>query len=340
MPKVINQDIIEKIATYAGKGYSKADTARETGLDRKTVGKYWPKGKKPEVKKEDEEAKPKLSIEQEFDLLTKKKQTELVLEDMEIEVDDTEGETKDTIARREVIQEQIKALGERLEKVESVADVDEVRELAARVKDDVTALLAVNAPLRQQREERQEKEHREREEKEKKKREEDIARRNRLEQTLRALRLSDFAWVFPCSREQAKKIVNRFIFKVGDAEDPIISSLDMVGEQLHIAAELKWESDTTDLKPLINECVNLLKGNSEEKQRITIIMHARKAQILISSDEDLRKKFVDLLSAETNKNFVEMVLKFNAALSRLAEERFIDTEELLNKETVAGTVVG
>ena len=33
-------------------------------------------------------------------------------------------------------------------------------------------------------------------------------------------------------------------------------------------------------------------------------------------------------------------LKFNAALSRLAEERFIDEEELINKETTAGMVVG
>ena len=332
MPKVINKDIIERIAAYAGKGYSKADTARELHLDRKTVGKYWPKGEEPKVKKEDEEAKPKLSIEQEFDLLTKKKEAELELEDMQMEVEDTEGETRDTFARREVILEQIKALGEKLEKVESVADVDKVRELVARVKDDVTAVLAKDEPLRKQRQERQEKERREREEKERKKREEDIAKRDKLEQALRALSLSDFAWIFPCSREQAKKIVNRFIFKVDEVDDPIMNSLRMVGEQLRIAAELKWEGDTTDLKPLINECVNLLNGNSEEKQRIVIIMHARKERILILSDEDMRKKFVDLLSAKTNEEFVEMVLKFNAALSRLAEERFIDKEELVAEE--------
>lgn len=40
MPKVINKDIIEKIVAYAGKNYSKADTARELNLDRKTVRKY------------------------------------------------------------------------------------------------------------------------------------------------------------------------------------------------------------------------------------------------------------------------------------------------------------
>jgi len=341
MPKVMNEEIIEKIATYAGKGYSRAETARELHRDRKTVGKYWPKEEKPGVKKEEEVAKPKLSIGEEFDLLTKKKETELVLEDMEIEVEDTEGETKDTFARREVIQEQIKALGERLEKVESVTDVDEVRELAARVKNDVTAVLAEDEPLRKQREERQEKERREREEKEKKRLEEDMARRYKLEQTLRALSLSDFAWFFPCTKEQAEKIVNRFIFKVDDVDDLIMSSLRMVGEQLRIVAELKWEDETRNLKPLITECVNLLNGNSEEKQRITIIMHARKERILIPRDEDMRKKFVGLLSAKTNEEFAEMVFKFNAALSRLAKERFINTQELLSKEALLpGLVIG
>jgi len=103
MPKVVNKDIIEKIATYAGKNYSGAETARELHLDRKTVRKYWPKGGKPEVKKEEEEAKPKLSIGEEFELLTKKKQAELELEDMQIEVEDTEGETANLMNRREVI---------------------------------------------------------------------------------------------------------------------------------------------------------------------------------------------------------------------------------------------
>lgn len=333
MSKVINKDVIEKIATYAAKGYSRAETARELHLDRKTIGKYWPKEEKPGVKKEEEETRPKLSISEEFELLTKKKEAKLELEDMGIKADDTEGETPKLQNRREVIQEQIKALGERLEKVESVNEVDKVRELAAKVKDDVAALLAEDEPLRKQREERQEKERREREEKEKKKREENMARSYKLEKDLRALRLSDFAWIFPCTKEQAEKIVNRFILKVDDMDDPIMSSLRMVGEQLRIAEELKWKDDTTDIKPLITECVNLLDGNNEEKQRIVIIMHARKERILIPRDEDMRKKLINLLSAKTNEEFVEMIFKFNAALSRLAEERFINTQELLSKET-------
>ena len=322
MPKIINKDTIDAIAAYAGKNYSRAETARELHLDRKTVRKYWPKGGKPEVKKEDEEAKPKLSIGEEFDLLTKKKQAELELEDMQIEVEDTKGETANLINRREVILEQIKLLRKKLDETESVTDVDKVRELAAKVKNDVTALLAEDEPLRKQRQEQKVKK----------------------EESLMQARLNELAWVFPCTKEQAEKIVNRFIFKVDDVDDPIMSSLRMVGEQLRIAEELRWEDDTRDLKPLITECVNLLNGNSEEKQRITIIMHARKKRILIPSDEDMEGKYLhmlDLLTTEVYERSVEMVLKFNAALSRLAEERFVDKQELLSKEaSLPGLVIG
>lgn len=105
-----------------------------------------------------------------------------------------------------------------------------------------------------------------------------------------------------------------------------------------VAEDLEWEDDTGDLKPLITECVNLLNGNSEEKQRIVNIMHARKERVLIPSDENMGRKFIDLLSTKTNEGFVEMVFKFNAALGRLAEERYVDTEELLNKETLEPVV--
>jgi len=39
MPKVINKDVIDKIAEYAEKNYSKAATAKELGLDQTTVKK-------------------------------------------------------------------------------------------------------------------------------------------------------------------------------------------------------------------------------------------------------------------------------------------------------------
>ncbi|MBA7633245.1 hypothetical protein ES703_40807 [subsurface metagenome] len=333
MPKVITQDDIDKIAEYAGRSYTKAATARELKLDRTTVRKYWPSEQKPEEEKA-KQPTPQLSLEEGFELRTKKKETELKLENLQIKLEDTDGETQDLEARREVALEQIKVLGEKLDGAESVIEVDKVQELAAKVKDEVTALLEQIEPLRKQREEQQEKERQEREDEEKEKRQEDIVRSDRIERNLRAVSLSSFAWIFPCSREQAEKIVNRFLWKVSDnVDDPIISSLHVVNKQLSIAQELKWEDDTTELNPLINECVNLLDGNGEEKQRIVNIMHARKERILIPSDEDMRKKFIDLLSAETNEKFVKMALKLNAAFGHLAEERFIDKEDLLSKET-------
>jgi len=341
MPEVINQDIIEKIAEYKEKGYSTSAIARELGIDRTTVRKYSPKEEKPEEKTA-KQPTPQLSLEEDFNLRTKKKETELELENMQIKLADTDGETQDLEARREVILEQIIILREKLNETESVMDVDKVQELAAKVKDEVTALLEQIEPLRKQREEQQEKERQECEEEERKKLEEAIARGHKLEEDLRRVSLGHFAWIFPCSREQAEKIVNKFIWKVdvNSDIDPIISSLHMVNKQLGIAEELKWGDDTTELNPLINECANLLDGNGEEKQRIVNITHARKERILTPKDEKMREKFVDLLNAETNKEFVETVFKFNAAIGRLAKERYVDTEELLNKETTAGMVVG
>ena len=334
MPKVINRDIIDKIAEYVAKDYSISATARELGLDRTTVRKYWPSEQKPKEEKVSQPP-PRLSLEEDFDLRTKKKETELELENLQIKLEDTDGETQVLEARREVALEGIKVLGEKLGEAESVIEVNKVQELAAKVKDEVTALLEQNEPLRKQRQKQQERERQEREEKERKKRQEDITRRDGIERNLRAVSLSSLAWIFPCSRKQAEKIVNKFIWKVDvDSDvDLIMVSLHMVNKQLGIAEELKWGDDTTELKPLINECVNLLDGNGDEKQRIVNIMHARKERILIPSDEDMREKFVDLLTAKTNRDFVKMALKFNAALGRLANERFMDTKELFSKET-------
>ena len=164
----------------------------------------------------------------------------------------------------------------------------------------MTALLAEDEPLRKQREEQQEKERRERE----------------------------------------QDIMDRFFRKfdlTGDS-DLLLGYLRMFGSQLSIAEELKWEDDTYTLEPLTTECVNLLKGNRKEKERIINIVHARKERILIPSDEYMRRKFIDLLSAETNEKFVELVLKFNATLSCLAEERFIDKEELVAEEIPSSKV--
>jgi len=70
MPKVINQDDIDRIAELAGKGYSKSAVGRVLKLDRATVRKHWPVEKVEKI----EAAKP--SIEEEFRLLTKRSEHE------------------------------------------------------------------------------------------------------------------------------------------------------------------------------------------------------------------------------------------------------------------------
>lgn len=334
VPKVINEDVIERIADYAQRGYSKSATGRELNLDRTTVRKYWPKQGEGSEEKEGEEAKRKLSIEEEYQLLNKKQEIDHDLESLLNKIQQREWETEDLKAREQIAVVNIDFLMEKLDEAGSVAEADRVCALVNEVKDKVALLLAEDEPLLRQREEQEEKERREREEIERKKREDDMARWDRIEQYLRQATLSRFAWMFPCTREQAEKIVNKFISKVDISSDVdlIISSLRLVSSQLRIAEELKWGDDADNLGPLITECVNLLKGNSEEKQRIVIIMHARKERILIPSDEIMRRKFIDLLSAETNGKFVTMVLKFNAGLSRLVDERFIDKEELVADE--------
>ncbi|GAJ19560.1 unnamed protein product, partial [marine sediment metagenome] len=193
--------------------------------------------------------------------------------------------------------------------------VDKVRELAAKVKNDVTALLAENEPLRKQRQEQKVKK----------------------EESLMQARLNELAWVFPCRRDKARQIINKLLSNDARGDVDSTGALHRVGLLLMMAEDLEWKDNTSDLKPLVTECANLLRGNWEEKQRIMEVAYRRKKRILIPSDEDMEGKYLhmlDLLTTEVYEHSVEMVLKFNAALSRLAEERFVDIEELLSKEAL------
>ena len=99
--------------------------------------------------------------------------------------------------------------------------------------------------------------------------------------------------------------------------------------------DLEWGDNTSALKPLITECLNLLKGKWEVRERIMEIVYRRKKEVLIPSDKGMEEKYfhmLDLLTGEVNEHSVEMVLKFNAELGHLAEERFVDREEILNRE--------
>jgi len=146
---------------------------------------------------------------------------------------------------------------------------------------------------------------------------------------------AELAWVFPCRRDKARQIINKLVSNDVPGDIDRTGALYRLGLLLMAAEDLEWKDDTSGLKPLVTECANLLRGNWEEVERIMDVVYRRKKRILIPSDEDMEGKYLhmlDLLTTEANERSVEMVLKFNAALSRLAEERFIDTQALLSKE--------
>ena len=309
MPKIITRDMIDRIAEYAAKDYSKAATARELDLDRTTVRKYWPSEQEAE---EEEGKQPTLhvSLEEEFNLLSKKTETDHGLESLLNKIKGWKWETESLKGRGKAAVTGIEFLREKLANVGSVEEVDNVRELAAKVKDNVTALLDENESLRRQ--------HRQEE--------------GKKAESLMEARLNELAWLFPCRRDQARKIVERLVF----SDDDQVGALHDVGFLTSIADDLEWEENADPLKPLLTECANLLKGNWDETERIMCIEYERKKQILVPGDEDMEKKYLhmlDLLTVEVNEHSVEMVFKFNAALGRLAEERYLDKGEFLAEET-------
>jgi len=311
MPKVINEDIIAKIAEYAGRNYSKSAVAKELGLDRTTVRKYWPKEQGTEEKKV-EQPMVQLSLVEEFRLLNKKVGTAHELESLSKKIKDLKWETESLSARGKAAAAGIDFLKGKLEKAESVVEVDKICILVDEVRNTVTALLAENEPLRKQRQEQEAKK----------------------EESLRRLRLNELAWLFPCSRDQAEKIVERLVSNDVHSDDRI-DALHRVGSLLTVAEELEWGDNTSGLKPLITECTNLLQGNEEEVQRIISILYERKVQILIRGDKDMEQKYsdvTDLLVGEIDARSTEIILKFNAALGRLAEERYLDKEKILGQE--------
>lgn len=320
LPKVINEDVIERIAEYAERNYSKSATARELNLDRTTVRKYWPREQKAEEEK-GKQPTPELSLEEEFRLLSKKAEIDYELESMLNKIKDWKWETEDLRAKGKAAVVGIDFLRQKLDKAESVTEVIKVCALVNEVRNNVTALLDENEPIRKQRQEREVKK----------------------EESLMRARLNELAWIFPCRRDQAEKILNGLVSKDVYGDTDRIRALHRVGLLLIVAEDIEWGDNIRDLKPLITDCANLLKGNWNETERIIGVLYERKKRILIPSDEDMEKKYLhtlELLTLEVNEHSVEMVLKFNAALGRLADERFIEKEDLLNKEATAEPVIG
>ena len=114
MPKVITQDLIDKIAELAGRGYSKSAIGRELNLDRTTVRKYWPAEKVEKI----EEAKP--SIEEEFRLLTKRSELRWDIGEILSRISDRKWETRELRKKGRLATESVKFLKDKVEEVKTL----------------------------------------------------------------------------------------------------------------------------------------------------------------------------------------------------------------------------
>ncbi len=89
-----------------------------------------------------------------------------------------------------------------------------------------------------------------------------------------------------------------------------------------------------ELEPLSRELLNIITGHPGEKDRIVKVMEQRSLRILKPRDEDATNAFTEWLNSEDDEEFVEGALKLAGIFRRLAEERYIDIEELLKQEAL------
>jgi len=308
MPKVINQDDIGKIAELAGKGYSKSAVGRVLGLDRTTVRKYWPAEEAEKI----EGAQP--SIEEEFRLLTKRSELRWDIGEILGRVDDRKWETGELRKKGRLVTESVKFLKDKVEEVKTLDEIDSISRLVKQEQGKLTPVLDEDDKLHNQRLEREEKE-----------RQEQTAKRRKGYETLRQYHVDALPWYIPCPK-YAKSVVNRFLYEYDDDWARVFSS------QLATVDELEWESNVDELEPLCREFVNIIRGHPEERDRIKDIMLQRRERILTAHDEDAIGAFGEWLNSEGDEEFVEGVFKLNGIFKRLAEERYIDIDELLEQE--------
>lgn len=308
MPKVVTQDLIAKIAELARRGYSKSAVGRELNLDRATVRKYWSKEKEEKV----EEARP--SIEEEFRLLTGRSELRWDIDEILSRIGDRKWETRELRKQGRLTTESLKFLKEKTEEAKTLGELDSISRLVKQEQEKLTPILDQDDKLRKQRLEREEKE-----------RQEEAAKRRKGYQTLRQHFIDTLPWYIPCP-EYAKSVVNRFLCEYG-----YDNWAGMLGSQLAAVNELEWESNV-DIEPLRREFINIIRGHPEEKGKIRDVMSQRRERILTAHDKDAINAFDEWLNFGEDEEFVEGVLKLNGIFKRLAEETYIDIDELLEQE--------
>ena len=315
MPRVINQDLIAKIAEFAGRGYSKSVVGRELNLDRATVRKYWPE--EEEESKVEETPEVKLSLEDEFRLITTRNELTWDIAETLSKIENRRWETPELRKKGKLATGGLKFLKEKIQKAETLDELDSLANLINQKREELNPILGENVKLEKERHEREEKE-----------RKEQAARIREEHETLWQHYTTILPWYIPCPK-YTEDVIRTFLVKNGYDD-----WARMLGSQMAMVNELKWEDDMDDLEPLFHEFLNIITGHPGEKDKIIEVMNQRRERILTARDEDVTNAFNEWLNSEEDEEFVEGALKLSGIFSRLADERYIDTDELLKKEAL------
>ena len=315
MPRIINEDLIAKIAEFAGRGYSKSAAGRELNLDRATVRKYWPK--KEEESEVEKTPEIKLSLEDEFRLVTTRNELSWDIGETLGKIENRHWETRELRKKGQLATQGLTFLKQRVQKAATLVELDSLSNLVNQKREELNPVLQEDAKLKRERLEREEKE-----------RQEEAARRKEGHEILWQYYLAILPWYIPCPK-YVEDVVRTFLVK-----NSYLDWARVLGSQMAMVNELKWEDDMDDLEPLFHEFLNIITGHPREKDKIIEVMNQRRERILTVRDEDVTNAFNEWLNSEEDEEFVEGALKLSGIFRRLAEERYIDTDELLKKEAL------
>lgn len=317
MPRVINQDLITQIAEFAGRDYSKSAVGRELNLDRATIRKYWPKKEEEEESKVKETPEVKLSLEDEFRLITTKNELTWDIASTLSKIENRRWETPETRKKGKLATGGLQFLKEKIPKAATLVELDSLSNLVNQKREELNPILGEDVKLEKERHEREEKE-----------RKEQAARIREGHETLWKYYISILPWYIPCPK-YIEDVMSTFLVKNG-----YYNWAGVLGSQLALVDDLKWEDDMDDLEPLFHVFLNIITGHPRQKDKIIEVMNQRRERILTVRDEDVTNAFNGWLNSEEDEEFVEGALKLSGIFSRLAKERYIDTDELLGKEVL------
>jgi len=313
MPRIINEDLIAEIAEFAGRGYSKSATGRELNLDRATVRKYWPEEKEESEAKETAEVK--LSLEDEFRLITTRNELSWDIGETLSIIENRRWETPELRKKGQLATDGLRFLKGKVQKAETLDELDSLSNLVNQKREELEPVLEEDANLENERLEREEKE-----------RKEEAARRRKGHETLWQHYNAILPWYIPCPK-YTEDVVRTFLVKNG-----YYDWAEVLGSQIAMVDKLKWEDDIDELEPLCCEFLNIITGHPGEKNKIIEVMAQRRLRILIDRDESVIAAFDEWLNVEEDEEFVVGALKLAGIFRRLAEERYIDIDELLKQE--------